>query len=747
MRKIQFYLLFILIGAGFVPAKAQSLYDLNMVAQIEITFADPNWDATLDTYYANGLDERLLATVTLNGVQFDSCGIKYKGNSTYGVNNAKNPMNIKLDYVLNQDYQGWETLKLSNGKNDPSFVREVLSYEIARKYMNAPLSNYAQVYVNGNYHGLYSSTESIDGGFMQRYLYSDGNNTRFKCNPVYGAGGNGPNLQYLGSDTTLYYNSYELQSDFGWQDLVDLCDVVTNTPASIETSLDIDRAIWMLAFNNVLVNLDSYTGPIRQNYYAILGDHDRFMTLVWDLNECLGGFEMINGGGPGGGPATLTDLQQLDPMLRQGNSLWPLIKLILADSRYKRMYMAHFRTILEENFSNNWYDTEGNALQSLIGTAVNTDPNKFYSYQNFLDNMDISVGGGGPPGPGNNPTYGITELMNGRLTWLQSNAEYVKVAPVVSNITNLPASPVAYSTVTVQATVSGSNYVHLGYRSYSSSLFSKVQMYDDGAHNDGSAGDNIFGATISTLASDIEYYIYAENTDAGIFSPVRAEHEFYTLPVTMTAGNLVINEFMASNVSAIADQNGEFDDWIEIKNNSANPINLLGYYLSDNPLNLNKWPFPDTTIAGNGYMVIWADENGPQVGLHANFKLAAAGEEIYIIDSINGLIVDHYVYGQQVSDSSSGRCADGVGNFSIQAFSFGSANNCPIVGLNPDLQIPVVFDVYPNPASGQIWVRCGSEDNFGFTVLNSLGQEVYRGLVQEGNAQIELSPRASILYN
>ena len=108
----------------------------------------------------------------------DSVGVKYKGNSTYNANNAKNPINIALDYVqANQDYQGFRTIKLSNGQKDPSFVREVLSYEIARKYMKAPQSNYAEVHINGVYHGLYVNTESINSDFQNDYLYADRDNT------------------------------------------------------------------------------------------------------------------------------------------------------------------------------------------------------------------------------------------------------------------------------------------------------------------------------------------------------------------------------------------------------------------------------------------------------------------------------------------------------------------------------------------------------------------------------------------
>ena len=124
---------------------AQNLYDTDHISTLELTIDTPNWDAVLDTYYNNGEGERLLATLIIDGVSFDSVGVRYKGNATYSPQNTKNPFNIKIDYVKNQDYQGFETLKLSNGSHDPSFVREVLSYEIARKYMVAPLSNYCKV--------------------------------------------------------------------------------------------------------------------------------------------------------------------------------------------------------------------------------------------------------------------------------------------------------------------------------------------------------------------------------------------------------------------------------------------------------------------------------------------------------------------------------------------------------------------------------------------------------------------------
>ena len=64
----------------------------------------------------------------------------------------------------------------------------------------------------------------------------------------------------------------------------------------------------------------------------------------------------------------------------------------------------------------------------------------------------------------------------------------------------------------------------------------------------------------------------------------------YRVAIT-TASNspVVINEFMASNTSTIADPQGEYDDWIELRNVTDSPVSLTGRYLSDEPNNPRKW--------------------------------------------------------------------------------------------------------------------------------------------------------------
>lgn len=142
-----------------------------------------------------------------------------------------------------------------------------------------------------------------------------------------------------------------------------------------------------------------------------------------------------------------------------------------------------------------------------------------------------------------------------------------------------------------------------------------------------------------------------------------------------TAGDVVINEIMSINSSTVADQNGEFDDWIELFNLSANNIDVSGYYLSDKSSNLLKWQIPSgTTISGNGYLIIWADKDSTQIGLHSNFKLSSDGE-VVILSKSDGIILDEIVYPAQTLELSYSRLPNGTGSFKWQNATFGKTND------------------------------------------------------------------------
>lgn len=717
--KYSFLSLFILVS--FV-SYSQEFYDLNEIQTIEINFAESNWDQLLDQAYANETGYILAQNISINGVVFDSVGVKYKGNSTYNPNQLKNPFHIELDTYKEQDYQGYKDIKLSNIDKDPSFLREVLSYHILRKYMVAPLSNFANVYVNGDLIGIYSNSESITKTFTKTHFDSKGN-AFIKCNPPAGAGPQAndfPNLEYLGSDSTAYYEAYEMKTDFGWNELIDLCDALNNNTDAIEEILDVDKALWMLAYNNVLVNLDSYIGAFKQNYYLYRDDYGRFLPIIWDLNESFGRFSST---GSSNLSSTIAK-QQMSHLLHANDADFPLVQHLLSNPTYKKMYLAHFKTILLENFDNGDYYDIALSLKELIDESVQNDPNKIYSYSNFSTNLDSDVSGGGGPMGGAVP--GLANLMDGRSDYLLGLSDFTQTEPIIDNITTSTPNPVIGENIFITADINEANVALFGYRNNLHAPFMQLPMMDDGLHNDGGAGDGVFGVEFSVEGAFVQYYIYAENENIGKFSPVRAKHEYYTITATTIAtevGDLVINEFLASNDNTAADQDGEFDDWIELYNNGEETIDITGYFLSDDVGDLMKWEFPEgTEINSHDYLTIWADNDTDQVGLHASFKLSATAESIFLVDP-SGEVVDEVSFVNQQTDISYGRYPNGIGDFREMNPTFGAEN--VIISNVEDNKASMDFIAYPNPAKDFIKVVHNDSNDQRIVFYNILGEIVY----------------------
>jgi CotH kinase protein/Lamin Tail Domain/Secretion system C-terminal sorting domain len=695
--KNKIFLLLMCISSIFAQAQT-TLFDLNTIQDIEINFSQADWDYQLDTAKI-GADGYLMATwVKINGVQFDSVGVKYKGNSSYNATYAKNPMHLALDKFKAQNYQGVKDIKLGNGYADPAMIREVLSYSILGNYMDCSRSNFAKLTINGNYIGLYANDESIDKAWVSEHLASS-NHTFIKCNPTINPGPNTKsNLKFIpAADSSGYFNYYEIKSSTGWNDLVHLCDSVTNNSSSMAENVDIDKLIWMLAFDNVLVNLDSYMGAFCQNYYLYKDNTGRYSPIIWDLNMSFGGFPYVGSGTGSLGSLTIANMQQLSPTIHIIDVNWPLIKGMLANPMYKRMYFAHIRTIVNEVFANGNYSAQAAQMQTLINAAVIADTNKFFSDAAFQNGMTANNAVG---------TYnvpGISVLMAARVNYLQGLADYSAVAPSITAV-GVVGAPLLGAQAAVQATITNNTVAYLMTRPDKNNKFTRFQMYDDGLHNDGAAADGIFGANFLLNNPTMQYYIYAENTNAGSFSPARAEHEFYSVTATITtinAQDITINEIMASNTATVTDESGLYSDWIELYNNTNTTILMDNLYISDSYTSPLKYAIPTgTNLAPHSYLTLWADDNAAATTaahLHAAFKLSGSGERV-ILSYANGVVIDSTSFGAQTTDISWARCTNGTGAFSAFLPTFGLENTCLVATNNAT--IPATkLQIFPNPAS------------------------------------------------
>lgn len=132
----------------------------------------------------------------------------------------------------------------------------------------------------------------------------------------------------------------------------------------------------------------------------------------------------------------------------------------------------------------------------------------------------------------------------------------------------------------------------------------------------------------------------------------------YVLDPNAAEPDIIITEFMAGNTRTLADEDGDFPDWIEIYNTGTISVDLNGWSLTDDRNDLTKWTFPATNLPGGSFMIIFASEEDRRVPgrpLHTNFRLGAGGEYLALVKP-DGTIASAYspTYPPQVDDVSYG---------------------------------------------------------------------------------------------
>ncbi|MDA7882256.1 chitobiase/beta-hexosaminidase C-terminal domain-containing protein, partial [Akkermansiaceae bacterium] len=141
-------------------------------------------------------------------------------------------------------------------------------------------------------------------------------------------------------------------------------------------------------------------------------------------------------------------------------------------------------------------------------------------------------------------------------------------------------------------------------------------------------GVDVTGLTSTTLTPTVSttYTLTGTNSNGTTSREIRIR--------TILPGEPIISEFLASNTSGLPDEDNEVSDWIEIHNPGDETVFLNGYYLTDNPVNLTKWSFPNITIAPGEYLVVFASGKDRSVAgakLHTNFSLSDTGEFLAIV--------------------------------------------------------------------------------------------------------------------
>lgn len=710
------------------------LYDQSQIRSIYLTFPQTNyWNLLIANYSSQ---TNIPATMVVDGITYDSVGVRFKGQTSYSgtMSSQKKSFNIETDFIYgNQDLMGYNILNLNNCFQDESFIREVFFQHQIKKHIPAAKSAYVKLYINGGNWGVYPNVQQLNKDFLEEwFLSNDGTNWRADRPPGSGGPGGGwgdgtAALNWLGADTSLYKPYYTLKSTNKpnpWEELKNTCDILENTPlATLPTTLkdymDIDRALWFLASEVLFADDDSYIYKGKMDYYAYWEpETGRLVPQEYDGNSVMDPTH-----------------QTWSAFYNATNANYPLMNRLFAVPELRQRYLAHLRTLITEYFDTTTAFPIINNYKAMIDTMVLNDPKKIYTYTQF--NNEIPV---------------LKNFITTRKNFLLSNTEVAQVAPLISAttyFTNGSAWTAPSETdnvvVTTQVTsVAGIFEVNLYYSSQLVGNFSKLPMFDDGVHDDGAAADGIYGATIpaQSAGSWVRFYIEATANNAAHsakYDPAGAEHNVFVYvvnPILASDTSMVINEIMASNSTTVIDNAGEYEDWIELYNNDASPKDISGYYLTDNPVNLGKWQFPaGTIIPGNGYFIVWADEDSSQGAYHANFKLSASGEMLFLLNT-TGELVDSLSWGQQTTDMGYARVPNGYGGFIIQQPTFSFNNNLTgideIAAENSDLVI------YPNPANDYVCVQLTGMDKGTLEIIDAVGKVIYQTTLQH-DARINIS--------
>lgn len=648
------------------PAQTPDLYDEFTLRTIELSFSQSNWWQQLGNNYSS--QTYLQADMTVDGVSYPGVGVRFKGNSSYSSvrNSPKKPFNIDVDaFNPGQELYGYEKVILNNGYKDPTFCREVVAYRVMRQYLPASKANWLRLVINGESWGLYMNIQHVGSDFMDEWFEEDGGN-RYKAIP-----GSGSTLTWLGNTPSQYQRSYELKSENNpapWTDLINLCNVLNNTPQNqlsqaLPPVLSVERALWMIATTNVLCQGDAYFGT-GHNYYVMHDDHhDQMNTIAWDLNSSFGAFSVMN--------LTYQQKVNLDPFHGTRASR-PLLSRMMAIGDVRHDYLAHIRTLLDEQYDWAVLGPLTTQYRNFIDAEVQADPKKLYSYQLFQQNFsqDVVLPAGSPGA--NSLVPGLQSFVTARRSFLTGHPDVNRPAPDIQQVGHSPAQPTASEVVWVNATVTGPSAtvggVSLHYRVLGA--FAATPMFDDGQHNDGAAGDDVWGASITSQAplAVVEYYVRANSVEsaggAAMLSPRSPEHAPYSYlirPGSLPDDTVKINEFVAKNNTGIQDEAGEYEDWLELVNVTASPIVVSNMYLTDNIANPTKWQIPEGNVLNPGdTMLVWCDEDAQNGPLHANFKLSASGEELALIDRDGATPLDYIEFGPQVADIATGRLFDGL---------------------------------------------------------------------------------------
>ena len=579
MKKIFIFLLFLFNSSSvYSQNPGDSIFSGIQIHTINFIFPQPDYWDSLTIYYNNGLEQYIPATVIVNGIAYDSVGVRFKGNSSYTHPYNKKPFRLSFDeFKSAQRIDGLKSLHLNNCWRDPSFMREKIYLDFCREAgIHTPRGNYARVSINDTLWGFYSLVEHVDKKFLFSH-YGDDTGDLFKAVDAYDVSTLVSDFRWYGAIDTVYRTRYELKTEesiTAWPNLISLIDTINNNrnlPVSYPTKINTPALFKALAADILFANLDAYINSGRNFYFYFHPVTGKMEWIIWDTGLSFGAYT--------GGivyPETLSVTYLYNATKR------PLLGKLYNTPVLKNRYLRTLACVYNDYFVPSSLFNTIDSVANVIRPFVYEDPRKMYSSSQFETNIhsDVNAGVRFP---------GLKSFITARS------------ASVQTQLANL-------------------------------------------------------GVTCSQVISP---------------------------------GDVVINEFMADNDS-ITDPSGETEDWIEIYNNTFDTLDLTGLFLSNDPSHPVKWRFPANTIINpDDYLIVWADEDSTQEGIHANFELNSTGGYLRLSNT-DSLLMDSMYYGHQAVNRTRARVPNGTGKFFTCYPTFDTTNTNQSLFINPAIETVIL---------------------------------------------------------
>ncbi len=721
------YFLFIAIlvsihlGAQIAHPANNSIYNPSQVNRIDISInadslafiLDPQNSGSNYEFYAD-------LSFTENGIVQQEPGIGFRLRGNTSRNAQKKSFKVSMNrFTSGRRFEGVKKINLNGEHNDPSISRARLCMELGRQ-IGLPISRYAhnELYINGLYYGTYLNLEHINDDWLNlRFGHSNGN--LYKC--TYPA-----DLKYISNHPDSYKLTkssgervYELQTNEVQDDYSKLSEfirVLNNTPTNqLECELDkvfnIEGYLKTLAFEVATGHWDNYSFNMNNYYLYENSKTGKIEYIPYDMDNTFG----VDWFGVNWADRDVDNWN--NPQDR------PLSNRLLSLPNLREIYHYYLRSIHLQMGSQN-FSNQIDSIYNLIQPYALAD--NFRTLDYGFTNADFNASFYTHP-PLMHVKKGIQAFINERVLATQNQLGVFNAAPIISSPSIEYSSANNEVLFTAQVEDEGQSNV-VAHFSFSGGSVQTLNLFDDGLHGDGAANDGWFANTLSIGSNtSLSYSITA--TD--IIGQARTRPCSPRSWSIQNFNDLVINEFMADNNSAVQDDLGGFSDWIELYNKGNDTIQLGDYFLTDDLSNPTKWQLPIGYIEPNGFRLFWASNNPGGGSNHTNFALSKNGEEVGLfISGFAGVdTADFIVFGAQGEDQSFGRQTDGGSPWVVfDNYTPGFSNN----PFSTEELFANGFKVFPNPYNDHFFIENTRDQWVAIRLYDSKGTLIYQEELELG---------------